>query len=220
MLFYLYMWAKYLKPGFTIVELLVVIVVIGVLAAIVIVSYTGLQNRARQATIQSDLSNNSTKVMINSVSPGRPPSTVEFLSSGDAKISASTGIYNIVSYCSSDTGFVMAAESKSGDKFYTKNNTKVIQDNAIDAYSPCVSLSVQNTDTSAANITYMGMSGTSCAAESGICTFSGTATIAYGYTPLGKFTAKPNMTSPVNCTNAVFGDSAPNYGKACYIVSY
>ena len=39
--------------GFTIVELLIVIVVIGILAAITIVSYTGIQNRAKIATSQS-----------------------------------------------------------------------------------------------------------------------------------------------------------------------
>ena len=42
--------------GFTIVELLVVIVVIGILAAITIVSYAGVTSRATIATIQSDLS--------------------------------------------------------------------------------------------------------------------------------------------------------------------
>jgi len=41
--------------GFTIVELLIVIVVIGILAAIVIVTYNGIQQNARVASIQSDL---------------------------------------------------------------------------------------------------------------------------------------------------------------------
>jgi general secretion pathway protein G len=43
--------------GFTIVELLIVIVVIGILAAIVIVAYSGVQNRANDAAVQSDLEN-------------------------------------------------------------------------------------------------------------------------------------------------------------------
>lgn len=41
--------------GFTIVELLIVIVVIGILAAITIVAYNGAQVRARDAKRQSDL---------------------------------------------------------------------------------------------------------------------------------------------------------------------
>ena len=43
------------QTGFTIVELLVVIVVIGILAAITIVSFTGISSRAKVASIQSDL---------------------------------------------------------------------------------------------------------------------------------------------------------------------
>lgn len=42
--------------GFTIVELLIVIVVIGVLAAISAVAYNGVQDRARQSKYNSDLS--------------------------------------------------------------------------------------------------------------------------------------------------------------------
>ena len=47
-------WATYSK-GFTIVELLIVIVIIGILAAITIVAYTGIQNRAKQAKMNSDI---------------------------------------------------------------------------------------------------------------------------------------------------------------------
>lgn len=45
------------KLGFTIVELLVVIVVIGILAAITFVLYNGVQQRAVASVLQSDLSN-------------------------------------------------------------------------------------------------------------------------------------------------------------------
>ncbi len=47
-------WAK---KGFTIVELLIVIVVIGVLAAISIVAYNGIQQTARDAQRKSDIAN-------------------------------------------------------------------------------------------------------------------------------------------------------------------
>ena len=52
------------KPAFTITELLVVIVVIGILAAITVVSYTGVTQRATIAGVQSDLSNASKKLKI------------------------------------------------------------------------------------------------------------------------------------------------------------
>ena len=55
------MWAysrqlKHLKDvqrGFTIVELLIVVVVIAILAAITIVSYNGIQNRAKASAAQT-----------------------------------------------------------------------------------------------------------------------------------------------------------------------
>jgi len=50
--------------GFTIVELLVVIVVIGILAALTIVSYTGIAQRAAAATLKADLKNASTKLEV------------------------------------------------------------------------------------------------------------------------------------------------------------
>jgi prepilin-type N-terminal cleavage/methylation domain-containing protein len=44
------------QSGFTIVELLIVIVVIGILAALVLNTFSGAQDKARQAKIDSDLS--------------------------------------------------------------------------------------------------------------------------------------------------------------------
>lgn len=59
---------KNLKPdlvyAFTIVELLIVIVIIGILAAITIASYTGMTKKANEATVQADLANASKKIKL------------------------------------------------------------------------------------------------------------------------------------------------------------
>lgn len=52
---YGYMINRTNKRGFTIVELLIVIVVIAILAAISIVAYNGIQQRARDSERQSDI---------------------------------------------------------------------------------------------------------------------------------------------------------------------
>lgn len=62
--------------GFTIVELLVVIVIIGILAAITIVSYTGIQQKAVDSSLQSDLANASQQIKMFQVTNGYFPSGV------------------------------------------------------------------------------------------------------------------------------------------------
>lgn len=50
--------------GFTIVELLIVIVIIGILATITIISYVGISTKATEATLKSDLANASKKLKL------------------------------------------------------------------------------------------------------------------------------------------------------------
>ena len=61
--------------GFTIVELLVVIVVIGILAAITVVAYNGVQNRANDSSVRSDLANVAKKMAMFHVDNSRYPNT-------------------------------------------------------------------------------------------------------------------------------------------------
>jgi prepilin-type N-terminal cleavage/methylation domain-containing protein len=61
------------QTGFTIVELLIVIVIIGILAAITIVAYNGIQNRARASAAQSLASQANKKVMAYQASEGSYP---------------------------------------------------------------------------------------------------------------------------------------------------
>lgn len=61
------------SKGFTIVELLIVIVVIGILAAITIVSYTGIQSKARTAASVSTVDQVRIKTAIWNASLGAYP---------------------------------------------------------------------------------------------------------------------------------------------------
>lgn len=52
------------SAGFTIVELLIVVVVIAILAAITVVAYTNFQNRANDSAVKHDLNNFAKKVQL------------------------------------------------------------------------------------------------------------------------------------------------------------
>jgi prepilin-type N-terminal cleavage/methylation domain-containing protein len=67
------MWAKGKEYGFTIVELLIVIVVIGVLAAIVVLAYRGVTSSAHNSAVLSDLSTMAKKLAVEKATTGRFP---------------------------------------------------------------------------------------------------------------------------------------------------
>ena len=208
------MWAKQKTSGFTIVELLIVIVVIAILATISIVAYTGVQNKAKSSALAADFANNIRVTGVASASGGSPPSTVDVLQS-NVKMVASKNVYKIASYCSSTQGYALAVETLNGDEYYSLNGGAVTQNNSLDATNACAGLGIASADR-----IFLGMPASSCATENGTCTFSGTASIAYGSLAMGKFYAKKDLTSPISCSNAFFGDPASGYGKACYILNY
>ncbi len=69
------MHKRYLRSqsAFTIVELLIVIVIIAILAAITVVAYNGVQARAVKTALQSDLRNAATKVALDKAEKGTYP---------------------------------------------------------------------------------------------------------------------------------------------------
>jgi len=69
-------YKKHNSTGFTIVELLVVIVVIGILAAITFVAYTGIQQRASSAVITSDINGAITALEIYKAENGNYPTDI------------------------------------------------------------------------------------------------------------------------------------------------
>lgn len=86
-------WAK--KSGFTIVELLIVVVVIAILAAVTIVAYSGIQTQSREAKIQADLASLKKAVMAARNSTGKTfygISGATYTASGCTTLAAGTDI--------------------------------------------------------------------------------------------------------------------------------
>ena len=117
------------QKGFTIVELLIVIVVIGILAAITIVAYNGIQERARVATAQADLSNNAKKMQLYYAENGAYPSTPTQLLSVGLKVSNPSAT-TISLVCGSASGYVIFINEKTdytGRQFKIGNNLPITE---------------------------------------------------------------------------------------------
>lgn len=89
-------WATKKQDGFTIVELLIVIVVIGILAAITIVAFNGVQDRARQQSVMSDLQSIKKSMLLYRADRGVLPPGADFYSgsSGPPPATWSTSVLN------------------------------------------------------------------------------------------------------------------------------
>lgn len=110
------------QTGFTIVELLIVIVVIGILAAITIVAYNGVQNKANDTAVQADLKNIGGKItefmVINEQTPTASDADLLPMNLKVAKRSYGAHYtpgsqYNLL-YCRTNSSFLLVAASTSG----------------------------------------------------------------------------------------------------------
>lgn len=117
--------------GFTVVELLVVIVVIGIIASITVFSYRGVQTRANDGAVQDDLKKLGDALNIYNGEKGRYPLTlVELQTITNVKFSRSNydTTTHAAAYCTeSGTGvdMVVMGKSKSGRIFYVKNDDPI-----------------------------------------------------------------------------------------------
>jgi prepilin-type N-terminal cleavage/methylation domain-containing protein len=121
--------------GFTIVELLIVIVVIGILAAIVIVAYNGVQNSANDASVRSDLGQFLRKYeeyKLNDPAGLYPRSNAQLgqlgikITNKNAYASDASALYNLLN-CSTTANqgsdYALLAITKSGKKLYVSSSS-------------------------------------------------------------------------------------------------
>ena len=80
------------QKGFTIVELLIVIVVIGILAAITIVAFNGVQNRGKSASAQSEANAVVKKLEAWNSVVGQYPTYCQFVTNTTNGTGTATGI--------------------------------------------------------------------------------------------------------------------------------
>jgi len=121
---------KKITFGFSLVELIIVIVVIGILASIVIVSYNGAQNRANDGALTSDLTNLADQIDIfrsHTSTTDQFPLTTTDLATLGAKVTRTAyktdGVANNLLVCAATDGktFAVAALSKSGNVIAVTN---------------------------------------------------------------------------------------------------
>ena len=113
---------KTTSQGFTIVELLIVIVVIGILAAITIVSYNGIITRAHQSKLISDVGSAGMLMSVEQSSSGAYPSDRNTLNNGRGLQSDADITYNF--YSTQSTFCISALSTHSGvDTYYVSETS-------------------------------------------------------------------------------------------------
>lgn len=136
------------QTGFTIVELLIVIVVIAILAAITIVAYNGIQQRARDAVMRSDLTNAGKAIRLYQIAHDVYPPNYSNQSLG-IRFSFSpvgTKVILCLSQADQDAGFAIVAKDVNGSsKWYAYESTTGLISNVNPATSDSAGLCATTT---------------------------------------------------------------------------
>jgi type IV pilus assembly protein PilA len=105
------------KEGFTLIELMIVIAIIGILAAIAIPQFSAYRTRSYNSAAQSDLRNMATAQEAYYVDESRYCNTVGTLASGTYGYQQSTNV--TVDTAGTVTDYTISAYHISGDKTYS-----------------------------------------------------------------------------------------------------
>jgi general secretion pathway protein G len=112
--------------GFTIVELLVVVVVIGILAAITVVSYTGITQRATAALLESDLTNASKQLKLYQVTNSAYPIGIDCAAVPAANTiclkPSGSNIYGTLKFNNTNPQSFCLNMSNGNNKYYVTDN--------------------------------------------------------------------------------------------------
>jgi len=121
-----------MKKGFTIVELLIVIVVIGILAAITIVAFNGVQDKAKRTSIQADVSSAVKTLEQYRLTVG---STEQYpATQALASLKMSSGNAQTYTYKSSDNSYCLTVTNGT-TSYYTTSDTKTSREGTCGADS-------------------------------------------------------------------------------------
>ena len=113
------------RQGFTIVELVIVIVVIAILAAITIVAYNGIQERARASSVSTALNQASKKIGVFQVdNPGQYPATLGSVDINDGN--SVTYQYSVNNSANPATYCITATNGTTSYKISSTNTTPTI----------------------------------------------------------------------------------------------
>lgn len=111
------------QRGFTIVELLIVIVVIGILAAVALIAYNGIQNRAHNVALQSDIKSAAQKLAMDNTLNGAFPGSKEDADNGNDLPKSDNATYQYT-YTAADNSYCLSITStKAGVAAYHISST-------------------------------------------------------------------------------------------------